>query len=75
VADWGPPQDPLMAVAFTGVRLLDGMEPTRDNAQGRLPELFREAGFDDVQERGRLRTMFGSLAFYSARSLSGTRRV
>jgi ubiquinone/menaquinone biosynthesis C-methylase UbiE len=68
VADWGPPQDPLMAVAFTGIRLLDGFEPTRDNAQGRLPELFRQAGFAEVRERGRMRTMFGSLAFLWART-------
>jgi ubiquinone/menaquinone biosynthesis C-methylase UbiE len=66
VADWGPPGDPLMATLFMGIRLLDGMEPTRDNAQGRLPELFRDAGLGDVRERGRLRTMFGSLAFYWA---------
>jgi ubiquinone/menaquinone biosynthesis C-methylase UbiE len=67
VADWGPPGDPLMATLFMGVRLLDGMEPTRDNAQGRLPELFEHAGLSEVRDRGRIRTMFGSLAFYSAR--------
>jgi ubiquinone/menaquinone biosynthesis C-methylase UbiE len=66
VADWGPPGDPLMATLFMGVRLLDGMDPTRDNAQGRLPELFEQAGLRDVRERGRLRTLFGSLAFYWA---------
>ena len=67
VADWGPPSDPVMRALFTGVRLLDGMEPTRDNAEGRLPELFREAGLADVSEHGRLRTLFGTLAFYRAR--------
>jgi ubiquinone/menaquinone biosynthesis C-methylase UbiE len=66
VADWGPPGDPLMAAAFLSIRLLDGMEPTRDNAKGALPELFEAAGLTDVAERGGMRTAFGRLAFYSA---------
>jgi SAM-dependent methyltransferase len=64
VADWGPPQDPLMAFLFLGVRLLDGFEPTRDNAAGTLPSIFSRAGFGEVEQRERLRTAFGSLAFY-----------
>ena len=66
VADWGPPSDPLMALAFTGIRLLDGFEPTRDNARGELPAIIESAGLTDARERGCLRTMFGTLAFYSA---------
>jgi ubiquinone/menaquinone biosynthesis C-methylase UbiE len=66
VADWGAPSDPLMAVAFTGIRLLDGFEPTRENARGELPMLFEEAGLADVRDLGMLRTMFGTLAFHSA---------
>lgn len=64
VADWGPPQDPLMAFLFLGVRLLDGFEPTRDNAAGNLPSIFSRAGFGESGHRERLRTAFGSLAFY-----------
>ena len=63
LADWGPPTGPLMALAFVPVRLLDGLEPTRDNVRGRLPRLFESAGFR-VTDRGRLRTVFGTLAFY-----------
>jgi ubiquinone/menaquinone biosynthesis C-methylase UbiE len=66
VADWGPPSDPVMAVAFTAIRLLDGFEPTRDNVRGELPEIIEGAGLSDARERGRLRTMFGTLVFYSA---------
>lgn len=66
VADWGPPGDPLMALLFMAIRLLDGMDPTRDNAEGRLPELFEAAGLTEVRERGGMRTAFGRLAFYSA---------
>ncbi len=66
VADWGPPKDPLMAAAFLSIRLLDGMESTRDNAKGALPELFEQAGLTEVADRGGMRTAFGRLAFYSA---------
>ncbi|MFN8142408.1 MAG: methyltransferase domain-containing protein [Solirubrobacterales bacterium] len=65
VADWGPPQDPLMAFLFLGIRLLDGFEPTRENAAGGLPSLFSKAGFAEFGPREQLRTPFGSLAFYS----------
>lgn len=64
VADWGPPQDPLMALLFLGIRLLDGFEPTRDNGAGNLPSIFSRAGFGESGHRERLRTAFGSLAFY-----------
>lgn len=65
VADWGQPQDPLMAFLFLGIRLLDGFKPTRENVRGRLPWLFSEAGFVEIGPRERLRTPLGSVAFYS----------
>ncbi|MBI5516371.1 MAG: methyltransferase domain-containing protein [Deltaproteobacteria bacterium] len=68
ILDWGRAQDPLMALAFLPVRVLDGLAPTRDNARGNLPELLREAGFADVAVTRSARTVFGSLAF-----LRGTR--
>jgi SAM-dependent methyltransferase len=67
VADWGPPSDPLMAAAFLGVRALDGFDNTRDNYHGALPEIFREAGLEEAEQLGQLRTLFGTLAFYRAR--------
>jgi ubiquinone/menaquinone biosynthesis C-methylase UbiE len=67
VADWGPPGDPLMAVASLAIRLLDGFAPTRDNVAGRLPLNFSHGGLVDARERGRLRTMLGAMVFYSAR--------
>lgn len=66
VADWGRPSDPLMAIAFMGIRLLDGFEPTRDNVRGELPAIIEAAGLSGAREHGRLRTLFGTLAFYSA---------
>jgi SAM-dependent methyltransferase len=67
VADWGKPSDPLMAALFVQVRLLDGFDVTADNVRGALPAMFREAGLEDEQERGRFRTVLGTLALYSAR--------
>jgi SAM-dependent methyltransferase len=67
VADWGPPSDPVMAVAFLGVRLLDGFETTRENAAGALPAIFEQAGLDDAAQTDRLRTVFGTLALYRAK--------
>lgn len=66
-ADWGKPSDPLMSAAFLGVRLLDGMENTADNAAGRVPRLMEDAGLSEATERERLRTPFGTLALYSAK--------
>jgi ubiquinone/menaquinone biosynthesis C-methylase UbiE len=67
VADWGPPQDRLMALASLGIRLLDGFEPTRENFAGELPSIFAAAGLgsEDVPLE-RLRTVFGSVALYRA---------
>lgn len=67
VLDWGAPLDLAMRAAFLSVRLLDGFETTRDNAEGRLPQLMVEAGFCDVEVVERRRTVFGTVAFHRAR--------
>ncbi len=74
VLDWGRPHDRWMELAFLSVRILDGFEPTRDNARGDLPALLREAGFDDVTETRRARTVFGSLTSLRARRASRSSR-
>ena len=66
VADWGKPQNALMRVAFVGIQLLDGFASTAENVSGALPGIFRKAGFDDVRERARFATVFGTLTLYSA---------
>ena len=35
-----------MAVAFLGIRLLDGFENTAENYRGELPAIFEEAGLE-----------------------------
>lgn len=66
VADFGRPKDPLMALAVWVPRVFDGLPNTADNVAGRLPEMFEEAGLEDVRETGYLRTVFGSVSFYRA---------
>jgi ubiquinone/menaquinone biosynthesis C-methylase UbiE len=67
VADWGKPQNLLMRVASLPLRMFDGLETTHDNVKGLLPEMFRKAGFEEVQEATRFMTLFGTLSLYKAR--------
>lgn len=66
VADWGAPTNGWRRLLFYTVQWLDGFETTRDNVAGRLPQMFATGGFVDVQQRGAVETVFGTLAFYSA---------
>jgi ubiquinone/menaquinone biosynthesis C-methylase UbiE len=67
VADWGKAQNWPMRVAFLLVQMLDGFETTADNISGQLPELFRMAGFMEVEESARYMTIVGTLSLYRAR--------
>jgi ubiquinone/menaquinone biosynthesis C-methylase UbiE len=69
VADWGRPADPAMRLAFQSIRLLDGFTSTAENYRGELPTIFEEAGFEQAEQTGGLRTILGSLALYRARRL------
>lgn len=66
VADWGRPHDLLMRAAFYAVQALDGFATTTENVEGRIPDRMREAGFQEVSELARERTVYGTLAFYGA---------
>lgn len=67
VADWGKPQNKLMRVAFRLVERVDGIDTTADNAQGLLPDLFREAGLEAVEQTAQFMTVSGTLTLYKAR--------
>ncbi|MDD5559113.1 methyltransferase domain-containing protein [Candidatus Methylomirabilis sp.] len=67
VADWGRPHNLLMRALAFSVRLGDSFARTADNVEGRLPLLFRDAGFEDVAETARYATLFGTLSLYRAR--------
>jgi len=67
VADWGKAQNKLMRMAFLLVQILDGFETTADHARGLLPQFFRAAGFEDVEESARYMTIVGTLSLHRAR--------
>ena len=62
VADWGPPQNVFMHLAFLAVQLLDGFETTSDNARGLLSLILLQVGFVDVHQTAQFATMFGTLS-------------
>lgn len=67
VADWGRPHNLLMRALAFSVRLGDSFARTADNVEGRLPLLFRDAGFEEVAETARFATLFGTLSLFKAR--------
>lgn len=67
VAEWTKPGDPLMALAFRGLQLVDGTATTASMGRGELPGMLAQAGFTAIVERDRLRTAFGRLALVCAR--------
>jgi ubiquinone/menaquinone biosynthesis C-methylase UbiE len=71
VADWGRPRGALARAAFLGVRLLDGLDNTRDHAAGRLAAIVAGAGFSQVASRGLVRTAWGTLELLSAARARG----
>jgi ubiquinone/menaquinone biosynthesis C-methylase UbiE len=66
IADYGKPQNVLMAIASLPGRLFDG-KTTADNVKGLLPELIRQAGFLEVCESARFSSAFGTVSLYSGR--------
>jgi len=66
IADWGKPTGIGMRLLFYPIQWLDGFATTRDNVEGRLPELMGSAGFSEVRTRKDINTVFGTLALYSA---------
>lgn len=66
VADWGYPTNALMRALFLSVQLLDGYKNTQDNVSGKLIELFKQAGFAQVEQRQTFSTLYGTMALYSA---------
>lgn len=66
IADYGQQNSALMRFAFRQVQTLDGIASTQPNADGVLPELMREAGFDEVIENLVIPTPTGSISLYSA---------
>jgi SAM-dependent methyltransferase len=66
IADYGWQRTPWMRLLFRQVQALDGVENTRLNAAGGLPDLIAAAGFEGVEERAVIATPTGSISLYRA---------
>lgn len=66
VADWGKAANFGMRLLFVPVQLLDGFRNTSDNVHGRLPAVFAQAGFENIEQTKAFSTVFGTLALYRA---------
>lgn len=64
VVDWGEAQSLVDRLAFLSIQVLDGFANTADHVRGLIPNLMRSAGFDDVAEMRRERTVYGVVSFY-----------
>lgn len=62
-ADFGKPHNTLMYLISLFTR---HFEETSDNIKGLLPEMFRKAGFADVEETAKYMTVNGTLSLYRA---------
>jgi SAM-dependent methyltransferase len=62
VADFDRPHTRLMRAISLVTR---HFEEVRDNIQGLLPVMFRDAGFDEVRQTSRLATAFGTVALWA----------
>ncbi|MFE4517782.1 class I SAM-dependent methyltransferase [Kitasatospora sp. NPDC056783] len=71
IADYGRQRTPAMRLAFRIVQFVDGKQDTQPNADGILPRLIAEAGFEEVREVESVATVTGSLSFYTARRSGG----
>ncbi|MCK6405785.1 MAG: class I SAM-dependent methyltransferase [Rhodocyclaceae bacterium] len=67
VADWGKPSGLAMRTLFYSIQMLDGFSNTQGNVDGRLPDIFFRAGFQDVAVRKSFDTIFGTMTLYSAK--------
>jgi len=61
IADMGKPQNLLMRLPSV---VMGRLEETEDNVKGLLPKMFKNAGFNQVEETSNLMTIFGTVSFY-----------
>jgi ubiquinone/menaquinone biosynthesis C-methylase UbiE len=66
VADWGLPANFPMKLASRLIQMLDGIETTADNFDGRLPALIEAAGFAEIKEISCYNTVFGTIRLHRA---------
>jgi ubiquinone/menaquinone biosynthesis C-methylase UbiE len=64
VVDFGPPRTLYSRLL---AKVTARSEEATINIRGLLPEMFRRAGFEEVEEAGQFMTVAGALSFYRAR--------
>lgn len=67
IADYGLQRSVLMRLLFRQIQNLDGYGATQSNADGIVPVLMEEIGFDGVRENRVIATPTGSISLYSGR--------
>lgn len=67
IADYGLQRSAVMRLLFRQIQHLDGSEGTQPNADGIVPVLMEEVGFDLVRENRVIATPTGSISLYSGR--------
>lgn len=67
LADWVRPPGAIRRAVFWSVRLLDGLETTREHANGGLTDLLRLGGLDDVIQHSAIDAPVGTVGLISAR--------
>ena len=68
IADYGEQRSRLMRILFRlTIQQLDGVADTQPNADGCLPALIGEAGFETLCEEPALKTVTGAISIMSAR--------
>lgn len=66
IADFGRSKSWVQRSLFNLIRCLDGYKSTDANAKGLLPEMFLDAGFENIVIKKRFKTMFGEVQIISA---------
>lgn len=64
IADWGKAETKLMRLLFFVLQMFDNFYTTNDNVRGLLPQLIKEAGFQEVKIVGNQSTLFGTLSYF-----------
>lgn len=64
IADFGSPANWLMRFALVFIHLSHRPETLKDNLEGRFPRLILDAGFEKVEERASVSSLFGTISIW-----------
>lgn len=64
IADWGFPKNKLQRFLFHIVQILDGYETTSANVEGRIPNLLRFNGFNNIQITDNFSSLLGTIQIF-----------